>query len=89
MNRLTQEQLPEAFPVFVSQFQTIYPAIDRVRKEMVQLRGRSFVIMEFSYVCDGHLHLQPHVRCRTGEPPAYVQFQLSTRYEISMGVRSQ
>ncbi|RUA32715.1 MAG: hypothetical protein DSY77_11525 [Bacteroidetes bacterium] len=46
-NRITNNELPQALPVFVNQFENIYPTIQWYRKEMSVLNGKEFAVMEF------------------------------------------
>ncbi len=46
-NRITKEQLPEALPVFIKQFNTLYPQINWIKKELTTVNGNSFVVLEF------------------------------------------
>ncbi len=46
-NQITEDKLPEVLPVFVQQFNSIYPQIQWFKKDIEKINGKSFIIMEF------------------------------------------
>jgi hypothetical protein len=46
MNRMTLDQLEEAKGVFVGQFEQMYPSAKWYQKEITQINGRDFVVLE-------------------------------------------
>lgn len=46
-NQITEEKLPEVLPAFVQQFNSIYPQIQWIKKDIEAMNGKNFVAMEF------------------------------------------
>lgn len=46
-NMIKIEQLPELLPVFEQQFTALYPNIKWLKKELVKINNRDFILLEF------------------------------------------
>lgn len=46
-NDIPKDKLPKVLPVFVGQFNSIYPQIKWFKKEVEKINGKDFVILEF------------------------------------------
>lgn len=46
-NDIPKGKLPEVLPVFVQQFNSIYPQIEWFKKDVEMVNGRDFVVLEF------------------------------------------
>lgn len=47
INQITEDKLPEVLPAFVQQFNSIYPKIQWLKKDVEKVNGKYFIIMEF------------------------------------------
>lgn len=47
VNEVKEKQLPEILPIFTQQFSNLYPQIQWLKKELVTVNGKSFIVMEF------------------------------------------
>ena len=46
-NKIREANLPDVLPVFVQQFNSIYPQIEWLKKGIETVNGKSFIVMEF------------------------------------------
>ncbi len=47
INRINEDNLSEIFPVFIKQFNSIYPQIQWIGKEVKSLNNKNFIVLEF------------------------------------------